>query len=79
MPDEGSATGYIPDEVYQDALARIAAADEDAAGMLELSRIQVDEAGESQLELLSATRTVDELDETEAALRDIDACVRAPA
>lgn len=73
-PDEGGATGYVPDDQYDAVLAEFERFRTEAGEFLELTRHGVDEHGNVTTELLPASRVMDDLDAEERALNMIEEC-----
>ncbi len=75
-PDEGSATGYVSDAEYDAAIARLDDLETEAGELVQVSRVTVDESGNQVLELVSARRAMNDLNDTEAALLDVQVCTK---
>lgn len=75
VPNEGAATGFVPDSEYDTVMAQYRALDEELGDMAQIARQQADEFGAIEVDVVSARQVMQELDNTERAINDIEACL----
>lgn len=73
-PDEGAATGYIDDADYDAVMRQYDVFDEEAGELATVTRVGVDERGETTTIEIGAREAMQELDDFDRSLRDIEVC-----